>query len=147
MDMDSNINEKFVVFKIDGKAYGVPISDVQIIEKVKGVVRVPKAPSCVTGVINLRGDILPVINIRKLFELEEVTNTDSSRTIILKVKDNLVGIVVDSVSEVNEINNIDKSKNNQTDAYVYGVGRINDGKIVTILNTEAIIGGAFLVNK
>lgn len=149
MEIVNKGSEKFVIFKLDEQTYGVSINDVQIIEKMKNTVRVPKAPACVDGVMNLRGEILPVIAIRRLFGMDEKVTDGTTRIIIIKILDSLVGIIVDSIQEVTELDadSIDKSKNLQSDsnAYIYGVGKTSSGEIITLLNTKNTIESAFMV--
>lgn len=99
----------FVVTKLGGEEYGIEIDKVQSIEKITKITRVPKAPSFVKGVINLRGEIIPVISIRMLLKLEEVDFNDDTRIVIIKNNDIVIGVIVDNANEVVEINdeNID----------------------------------------
>ncbi|AFK86811.1 MULTISPECIES: chemotaxis protein CheW [Thermoanaerobacterium] len=94
----------FVVTKLGGEEYGIEIDKVQSIEKITKITRVPKAPSFVKGVINLRGEIIPVISIRMLLKLEEVDFNDDTRIVIIKNNDIVVGVIVDNANEVVEIN-------------------------------------------
>lgn len=94
----------FVVTKLGGEEYGIEIDKVQSIEKITKITRVPKAPSFVKGVINLRGEIIPVISIRMLLKLEEVDFNDDTRIVIIKNNDIVIGVIVDNANEVVEIN-------------------------------------------
>ncbi|BAU22817.1 chemotaxis protein CheW [Caldimicrobium thiodismutans] len=93
--------EQFVVFKIDEQEYAVPITSVQEIVRVpEDLTRVPKTPDFVEGVINLRGTILPVINLRKRFDLTEKPRDELQRIMVLIIDNLSVGFIVDTVSEV-----------------------------------------------
>ncbi len=152
--MGRTINElkQFIVFKLDEQLYGVDIKNVQIIEKEKPITRVPKTPRCIKGVINLRGEIIPVICIRDLFELSYKEPTDASRIIIVKVDDSMIGIMVDEVREVIDLEseNIENLQNIQNvqgkikASHILGVGKLaNEEGIITLLNLKNIVEEAF----
>ncbi len=149
-----NINEtiqQFIVFKLEKQLFGIDIQNVQIIEKIKPIMRVPKVPGCVKGVMNLRGEIIPVINLREEFELDSIMDTDKTRIIIVKLDETMVGIIVDEVKEVVEISKcqIEAIQNIQGKIktnHILGVGKVDDS-IVTLLNLENIIEEAFDIGK
>ncbi len=139
--------QQFIVFKLDTQLFGIDIQNVQIIEKMKSIMRVPKVPTCVKGVMNLRGEIIPVINLREQFELEQLDSTDKTRIIIVKLEDAMVGIIVDEVKEVIEIayDQIEAVQNIQGKMktnHILGVGKAEES-IVTLLNLSNIIEEAF----
>lgn len=147
MDYTFSDIKQFIVFKLDEQLYGINIQNVQIIERMKSIMRVPKAPFCVKGVMNLRGEIIPVISLREQFELVLSEDTDKTRIIIVKLDDAMVGIIVDEVKEVIELQeeqieavlNIQgKIKTN----HILGVGKV-DSHIITLLNLSNIIEEAF----
>ena len=134
---------QYIVFRLDEQSYGIDIQNVQIIEKVKAVMRVPKAPYCVKGVMNLRGEIIPVVSLRDLFGLEKIDYTDKTRIIIVKIEDAMVGIIVDEVKEVIEIEeeqieNVQNIQGKIKISHILGVGKVVDN-IVTLLNLPNII--------
>lgn len=135
---------QFLVFKIGSQEYGVDIQKVvTIIEKDMNIARIPKTPDFIKGVINLRGEIIPVMDIRKRFKLPEIEDTEETRIIVLKTEEIVIGIIVDAVAEVirltsDSIENIASFSNDVMMDFIYGVGKIND-KIVTILNIEKLI--------
>ncbi len=138
---------QYIVFKLGEQSYGIDIQNVQIIEKMKAVMRVPKAPSCVKGVMNLRGEIIPVVNLRDQFELDKVEYTDKTRIIIVKIDDAMVGIIVDEVKEVIEIEetqveNVQNIQGKMKINHILGVGKL-ENNIVTLLNLPNIIEEAF----
>jgi purine-binding chemotaxis protein CheW len=146
-------SKQFVVFTLDTQFYGVDITHVEIIEKMKFIVRVPHMPACIEGVMNLRGEIIPIINTRKLFALEEKEETHNTRIIITKIEDSMVGIIVDEVKEVMEIEpgqveSIHDTHGKIEADYIIGVGKIIEkNMIVTLLQLGNIIQGAFQNNK
>lgn len=96
--------EQFVIFKLKNQEYAVPIENVQEIVRVpEELTRVPKTPDFVEGVINLRGSVLPVIDLRKRFDLPEKQRDDHQRILVFVFDNVSIGFIVDSVSEVLKI--------------------------------------------
>ncbi|RPF42885.1 purine-binding chemotaxis protein CheW [Thermodesulfitimonas autotrophica] len=92
--------EQIVVFKLAEQTYGVDIGAVAEIIRMESITRVPRAPEFVEGVINLRGRIIPVIDLRKRFGLPEGEQTRQSRIIIVEIGGMTIGMIVDAVLEV-----------------------------------------------
>ena len=92
--------ERVVVFALAGELYGLDIFRVQGIIKMAAVTRVPRAPEFVEGVINLRGEIVPIIDLRKRFGLGGLDVGADTRIINVEMGDHLVGLIVDGVEEV-----------------------------------------------
>jgi purine-binding chemotaxis protein CheW len=90
---------QLVVFKLAGAEYGLPIHQVQEINRLTDITKLPQTPWFMEGVINLRGKVIPVVDLRKRFGLS-VTNTDETRIIIVDVEHHTVGVIVDDVAEV-----------------------------------------------
>ena len=97
-------NLQLVVFNIGKELYGVGIESVHEIVKVPDITEVPDAPVFLQGVINLRGKIVPVIDLRKRMKLDGKERTKSSRVLITENDGRLVGLLVDAVSEVLKVN-------------------------------------------
>lgn len=91
---------QLVSFNIREDEFAVDISEVQEIIKTQAVTHVPKAPSFVEGVINLRGVIVPIMSLRERFGIEKAANTKSTRIMIINLEDKRIGLIVDAVSEV-----------------------------------------------
>lgn len=94
---------KLIVFQLKDKEYAIPVNQVQSIEKVEHITRVPRTEKFIKGVINLRGVITPIIDLRSRFGLEEENVTDSTRVIIVTFNDLEVGFVVDLANDVIDI--------------------------------------------
>ncbi|MDQ0227585.1 chemotaxis protein CheW [Metabacillus niabensis] len=94
---------KVIVFQLQEEEYGIPVQQVQSIEKVEHITRVPRTAPYIKGVINLRGVVTPVIDLRKRFGLEEIENSESSRMIIVSKDDIDVGFIVDAANDVLDI--------------------------------------------
>lgn len=92
--------EQLVVFELANEVYGVAISRVQEIIRMTTITRLPRAPEFVEGVINLRGKVIPVVDLKKRFGLQEGERTKASRIVVVDVGDHTIGMVVDAVSEV-----------------------------------------------
>lgn len=140
------MEDKFelVVFKLGQEEYAVDIHYVQEIVKLLDITRVPKAPNFVEGVVNLRGSIIPVMNLRKRFGLPPAENNDNNKIMMLKVNEIVVGIIVDGVSEVlhlpfSAIEPPPKVIGNANEDYLEGVGKLDD-RLFMLLDLNKIIG-------
>lgn len=140
----SSIENKYVVFRLENEFYGINISNVKSIEKIQGITRVPNSPDYVKGVINLRGEVVPVIDLRIRFGLETKEYDSSSRIIIILIRDIIIGLVVDSSSEVIQLTQeeIDKPptvSNDATEDFVMGLGK-KDNRLVILLDLLKVLG-------
>ena len=91
---------QLVVFELGDESYGVDISRVQDINRMQEITEIPHAPESVVGVINLRGRVIPVIDLRKRFGLPEAVHTKDTRIVVVHLEGNLIGVIVDAVSQV-----------------------------------------------
>lgn len=92
-----------VVFRLDKEEYGLDIMRVNGIEKYQEVVKIPNAPEYIEGMINLRGEVLPIFSLRKKFSLEDKPYDDETKIIVVYTNDIKVGFIVDSVAEILQI--------------------------------------------
>jgi purine-binding chemotaxis protein CheW len=133
--------KQLIIFKLGDEEFGVDILQVKEIEKLdQEVTRVPKAPAFVEGVINLRGEIVPIVDLRKRFGLTQKPITSESRVVIVEINDNLIGMMVDAVIEVIRVNVSSIEPTPQitkgVDAYfLNGVAKI-DERLIVLLNLE-----------
>ena len=128
LDIMENDSKQYIVVKIGSEQYGIDISFIDNIVRMQKITRVPKAQSYFKGVINLRGEIVPVMSIRKKMGLSDDVITDASRIIILKEEKGSLGVVVDQVREVITLNTaeIDKTAvgaRNIKDTFINGIGK------------------------
>jgi purine-binding chemotaxis protein CheW len=135
---------QLVAFKLGREEYGISILQVQEIKRMTDITRVPYTPDYIRGVMNLRGSVLPVLDLKKRLGLESNEITDDTRIVIVKVDDLSVGLIVDAVSEVMTIGqeNIENSQTVVTSVaanYLDGVGKL-ENRLLILLNLEAIIG-------
>jgi purine-binding chemotaxis protein CheW len=135
--------KQFVVFKLDDEEYGADIIKVTVIERMLNIARVPATPPYIKGVINLRGDIIPVMDLRARLGLPEKAEDEDTRIIIFNIHNVIFGAIVDSVSEVLQL---EESKiesaagiiNDKSLDYINGVAKA-ESKLITLLNLEKLI--------
>lgn len=136
---------KPVVFYIGNEEYGVDINIVRGIEKVIPVVPMPNTNPIIRGIINLRGDIIPIISLRRKFGKEDRPYDDNTKFIIVKTETLLVGIEVDAVGEIQNVepqNIFDIPKILDSDDTKYYDKVINkDGRLVVVLDINNIMKG------
>ena len=146
--MDENIIEtlsnQYIVVNLGIEQYGIDIKYVDNIVRMQKITRVPKAQKIFKGVINLRGETIPVMSIRTKFGLENDIYTDKTRIIILKPEQQeAIGILVDSVKEVvsldeASIEKIHSDGKDEMNKYITSVGK-NQGGLISLLNINGII--------
>ncbi|UJF35363.1 chemotaxis protein CheW [Paenibacillus hexagrammi] len=133
-----------IVFALGTEEYGVEVEKVRTIERMQPMTRVPKAPEFIKGVINLRGVVIPIIDLRSRFGLETQNYTDATRIIIVSQGDYEVGLIVDSANDVIDLDtdNIDnppeivggiKAK------YLDGIARVGGQRLLVLLNLEQVL--------
>lgn len=136
--------KQYIVVSIGSEQYGIDIGYVDNIVRMQKITRVPKAQTYFKGIINLRGEIVPVMSIRKKMGLEDDVITNASRIIILKIEEKgALGIVVDEVREVVMLSTeeIDKSTANSKhtkDNFINGIGK-NGDSLISLFEINAII--------
>jgi len=134
---------QLVVFRMEKEEFACNINDVREVLKMIRVTPLPRSLDFVEGVINLRGDVIPVIDLRKRFGLAEAERTDESRIIIVEVEDRMVGLTVDSVTEVirlmqNQIQDAPTQVAGGKTDLIMGVGKIEE-RMLIILNLDKIL--------
>ncbi|SFC60351.1 chemotaxis protein CheW [Clostridium uliginosum] len=129
---------QIVVFKLGNEHFAVETERVQSINDIMGITRVPKAPSYIKGLINLRGSIKSLVDINLLLNVN--SSTEQNNIIILTVKDEEIGISVDEVDEVLDIDekNIQKLDDNNALDYIKGIINYED-KLLTIINIDKLL--------
>ncbi|WP_019879205.1 chemotaxis protein CheW [Succinispira mobilis] len=143
MDSEYNLNEiQLVVFKLASEFYAVDILKVKEIKLMTNITRVPHSPDYYKGVINLRGSVFPVIDLKKRLNLPDNEYTDETRIIMVRIEDTFVGIIVDSVVEVTTVDEkviepIQTGNSEVNNKYLSGVAKHNE-ELLILLNIEAI---------
>ncbi len=140
----SNNNQQLVVFSLANEEYGVAITQIQEIIRQPDITRIPGMPAFIEGVVNLRGKIIPVIDLRKRFCLEQKEESDKTRVVVADAGGQTIGLVVDSVSEVvnlptDQIDPIPPSIASIDAEYLSGVGKL-EKRIVILLDLVKLLG-------
>ena len=146
---------KYLTFKIGAEEYGLEILKVQEIIKMMDITQVPRVPDFVRGVINLRGKVISVIDLRLKFNMDSKENTDKTCVIVAQVRRSsgllIMGIIVDEVSEVLDIagEQIEPSPEfgSAVDtAFILGVGKIAK-RVVMLLDIDKVLSGEGIGNQ
>ena len=141
----NDLNKKqYIVVQIGSEKYGIDIGYVDNIVRMQKITRVPKAQEYFKGIINLRGDIVPVMSIRTKMGIEDDVFTGKSRIIILKIEEKgLLGVIVDEVCEVvalssDEIDEPTISSSNAKENYINGIGKHGE-ELISLFEINSII--------
>jgi purine-binding chemotaxis protein CheW len=134
---------QIVGFRIGNETYGVRIASVKEIVRVPEITSVPNSPDFVEGVINLRGKIIPVMDLRKRFGLQEIQVDKKNRVLVVELENKLVGLIVSSASEVlklppSEIEAPGSVFAEGESSYVTGVGKLK-GRLVILLDIARLL--------
>ncbi|MBF0232237.1 MAG: chemotaxis protein CheW [Desulfamplus sp.] len=153
MEMRSIDEEQMVTFSINNEEYGIQIMQVQEINRISEITHIPRAPHFIDGMTNLRGNVIPVINVRRLFDLEERAVDDKTRIIIVDIAGNKTGLLVDQVNEVLRLSRHDIEKTpsivteDSTSRLMQGICKINAGKrMIVLLDVSEILDRKELQN-
>lgn len=135
---------KVVVFTLGKEEYGVEIEKVRTIERMLPMTRVPKTPKFVKGVINLRGVVIPVIDLRGRFGLEETAYQDNSRIIIVNQAEIEVGLIVDSASDVVDfdtdfIEEPPEIVGGIRAKYLRGIAKVGEDRLLILLDLQEVL--------
>jgi purine-binding chemotaxis protein CheW len=135
---------QLVIFKLGSEEFGVGIGQVHEIIKMQPITRMPNVPHFIEGVINLRGTVMPVIDLKKRFSLSLTEYTEDTSIMVVEVSGKKVGMIVDKVSEVLQLltENIEPTPSliaSEIDsAFIKGVGKLNE-RLLILLDIEKIL--------
>jgi len=137
---------QIIVFQIGTERYGTFVQHVQSIEKMLAITSVPKTLSFIKGVMNLRGVVVPVVDLRERFGFQAIAATDETRIVVVNVAEMTVGLIVDAVTDVTTFN---ESQLEPAPAvvggiqavYLQGVVRVGE-QLMVLLNLERILSDA-----
>ncbi|MCQ2519333.1 MAG: chemotaxis protein CheW [Lachnospiraceae bacterium] len=135
---------QYIVIKLGDESYGINISYVENITRMVHITRVPKVANYLKGVINLRGEVVPVMSLRLKMGLDEDEYTKNTRVIILKLEQHgTIGIIVDEVKEVvtleeGQIEKVSADANTEHSNYVVSVGKCDQG-LISLLDLNAVL--------
>jgi purine-binding chemotaxis protein CheW len=134
---------QFVGFRLDAEEYVIAITKIQEIIVMKPITRIPQVPGVIEGLINLRGSVIPIVNLRTLFGLSPRAFDDETRTIIVNVGDRTIGYIVDEVTQVmrigdDQIQPAPAAVSALTRRYIAGIARLDD-RLLIILEIETLM--------
>ena len=138
---DGEVNDpilQWVTYQLEDETYGINVMQVQEVLRITEIAPVPAAPSDVLGIINLRGNVVTVIDTRSRFGLQpKASNDDQSRIIIVEVNGNVIGMLVDSVAEVvylhqSEIDSVPVVNNDDSSRFIQGVCSREDQLLILV---------------
>ncbi len=134
---------KVIIFQLGDKEYAIPVSQVQGIEKTMHITRVPKTPRYVKGVINLRGVVTPIIDLRDRINVKSSVEDDNTRIIIITLDDMEVGFIVDAANDVMDIptSSIEPQPEvvgSYEEEFISGVAKV-EKRLLILLNLEKVL--------
>jgi purine-binding chemotaxis protein CheW len=137
-----NLIIQLVGFRLDNEDYAIAITKIQEIILMKPITRIPQVPDFIEGLINLRGSVIPIVNLRKRFGLSSREVDDETRTIVVNIHDKTVGCIVDAVTQVMRINRDQiqpppLSVLAISHQYIAGLARLDD-RLLIILDIERL---------
>lgn len=134
---------QWVTFHLEQEKYGIKVMQVQEVLRMTEIAPVPGAPHYVLGIINLRGNVVTVIDTRRRFGLPDVESDDETRIVIVEADNNVVGILVDSVAEVvdlkmSEIETAPNVGNDESSKYIQGVSS-RDNELLILVDVNKLL--------
>ncbi|NLG04121.1 MAG: purine-binding chemotaxis protein CheW [Clostridia bacterium] len=135
---------QYIVIKIGDEQYGIDIKYIENIVRMQKITRVPKVQPYFAGVINLRGEVVPVMSLRIKMDFEKDEPTNTTRIIILKLEQNApIGIIVDEVKEVVTLDETNTEKvsydaKDDTTMFINGIGKCNGG-LISLLDLNVVV--------
>jgi purine-binding chemotaxis protein CheW len=137
---------QLVTFNLDNEEFGIDILNVQEINRMTDITKIPNAPYYVEGAINLRGNTIPIIDLRKKLGFDATSTDPSARIVVVELKKAVLGFIVDSVSSVLRIpiDTIEQPPSvvsNMESHYMKGVGKLED-RLIILLDLEKIFDGS-----
>ncbi len=135
--------QQLVVFDLSGESYGISIESVREIIRLQEITKVPRTPEFVEGVINLRGKVIPVVELRKRFGLEAKERDQDNRIVNVDIGGHEIGMVVDAVTEVLRIssNQVEPPSSVITTAdsgYLRGIAKLDD-RLIILLDLDQVL--------
>lgn len=149
-DTDDNLDLMHLIFSVQEESYGVQIGYVTEIVGLQKIISVPDVPNYVKGVINLRGQVIPVMDVRLRFSMDTMSYTDRTVIIVIENKNTKTGLVVDGVNDVLEISEDQiseppKNQTNKEQPLISGVGQASE-KVIFLLDVINLLSEEIEVN-
>lgn len=139
LEIIDNEVKQYIVVMVGNEQYGIDISYIDNIVRMQKITRVPKVQSYFKGIISLRGEIVPVMSIRKKMDLAEDVFTNASRIIILKLEEKgSIGIIVDEVKEVVNLSMDEIEKASNKGKFINGIGKHGD-ELISLFEINAVV--------
>ncbi|WP_206514597.1 chemotaxis protein CheW [Brevibacillus marinus] len=141
--MDVSQQDQYVVIELGTEKYALKLSEVYEIIKMQKITAVPNSKPFLEGVTNIRGKIVPIISLRKRFQLAEAPGMHKARIVVVNHHEEMIGIVVDGVKQVIQFSDIQPAAeivSRVDSSYFQGVGQSEDG-LIGILNLEHVLVG------
>ncbi|MGN7453802.1 chemotaxis protein CheW [Paenibacillus pasadenensis] len=141
---------KVIVFSLGEEEYGIEVDKVKTVERLMPITRVPKTPAFVKGVVNLRGVVVPVIDLRGRFGLAETEQTEATRIIVVSSGEMEVGFIVDRANDVTDISSDQIELPPEVVGgiqakYLRGVAKTDGGRLLVMLNLSEVLNKSELV--
>ncbi|TEB15529.1 Chemotaxis protein CheW [Pelotomaculum sp. FP] len=142
-DDEDTQEDKFLTFFLNREEFGIEIRYVMEIIGIQNITEVPDVPRYIKGVINLRGKVIPVMDVRLRFEMEERAYDDRTCIVVICIDEQSVGLIVDRVSEVLDIpkGNIEpppKGKRGENSRFIQGMGKAGE-QVIILLNANQLL--------
>lgn len=137
-------DSQYVVFRLDKEEFGIDIMNVKEIMPYEESTKIPNSPDFIEGVINYRGNVIPIINLSKRFKLEIKEASGDTRIIVINIEDKEIGFVVDEASQTIRLtkDQIDPAPDiiSEVDRrYIRGVGKIDEKRLLILLDLQRIL--------
>jgi purine-binding chemotaxis protein CheW len=141
---------KVIVFALGTEEYGVEVEKVRTIERMQPITRVPKTLSFIKGVINLRGIVVPIIDLRERFGMPLKEYSENTRIIIVAANDLEVGLIVDSANDVIDVDSDDINAPPEVVGgirakYLRGVARVSDERLLVLLSLSEVLSKSEII--
>lgn len=143
------VHHQFLTFLLASEIYGLDILKVQEIRGWSQTTPIPNAPSYIRGVINLRGEIVPILDVRRRFNMEEIEFTATTVVVVVNIQERTIGMVVDGVSDVIDVNSTELRPSPEfgssiDSSFVSGLASVGE-KMVIVLNIDEMLKGCDLL--
>ena len=147
---EDTLADMFLTFKLGNEDYGIEIRYVTEIVGMQNITEVPDMPDFVKGVVNLRGQVIPIVDVRLRFHMEERAYDERTCIIVVSINSTMIGLVVDTVNEVSNIGEDSispppKIASTESANYIHGMGKVGDG-VVILLSGQKLLSEAECLN-
>ncbi|MBI4312998.1 MAG: chemotaxis protein CheW [Chloroflexi bacterium] len=134
---------QLAVFTLEGESFGITVSAIREIIRMQAITRVPGAPDYVEGVINLRGKIIPMVDLRKRFGFAPAERTNTTRIVVVKSQGQEVGVIVDAVTEVlgiadDAVEEVSSAIASESTHCIMGIGKLKD-RLIVMLDIDKLL--------